>query len=196
MDTAVSLNVYDFSFSASSAAPVPAGQTANYTLTFTPLPSGTTFQAAVNNFSCSGLPALTSCSFGASQIPTGSGVATVAMTIKTTAPVALLRMPSRRNPSPLYAAFLPWSGMALVLTGIGARRKIGRKRAYALVLPLALAMMFVVAQSGCGGGSLTGGSQATPPVAQPGTIPSSYFVTVGATEGTLMRSTTATLTVQ
>jgi hypothetical protein len=192
IDTPVAFTVYDFTISASTSAPVSAGHTANSTLTFTPLPSGTTFQGAVSNFGCSGLPALSNCLFGASQISGGSGVTTVTLTISTTAPVASLRPPLKRHRgSPLYAALLPVSGIALAFAGINKLAQ--RKRAVACVLGFVLALLMTTLQSGCGGGLTGGGTQ---PVPQPGTIPNSYPVTVTASEGPLTRSTTVMLTVQ
>ncbi len=193
VDTPLQLMVYDFTISGSTSPPVPAGQTASYMLTFTPLPSGTTFQNAVGSFSCSNLPALTTCSFGTTQIASGSGATTVTLKISTTAPVASLREPLRdRRPSFIYAALWPlgvWFGL------VGIKKRSRRRRwSRAWVLGVVFLLLMAALPSGCGGG-LTGGGP-PPPAPQPGTTPGTYPVTINATEGPLTRSASVTLTVQ
>jgi hypothetical protein len=63
---------------------VLAGQSASYTFSAAPLGSGT-FGSAVN-FGCTGLPALTRCSFNPASIAAGSQTAAVTLTISTTGP--------------------------------------------------------------------------------------------------------------
>jgi len=200
IDTPVALHVYDFSITSSSIAPVSAGQTATYTLSFMPLPGGTIFPGVVNNFSCSGLPALSTCVFGTSQIPAGSGATNVTLMISTIAPIALLRPPSwNHSPSYLYAALLPVGGLLLAIAGPGARpkKKRGKKSRWAIAYILGFVLAALIMLPACGGGLVGGNSVGPPPpVAQPGTPLGTYPVTVTASEGPLTRPTTVTLTVQ
>jgi hypothetical protein len=81
---------------------------------------------------------------------------------------------------------------------VGINRRARKKRIGARILGVAFVLVLLAVMillPGCGGG-LTGGGTATQPVAQPGTLPSSYSVKVTASEGTLTRSTSAMLTVQ
>jgi hypothetical protein len=74
----------DFSINNTSGAQtVNAGATANYTLSATPVGAS----AFANNviYSCSGLPALSTCLFSPEQIAAGSGSTIVTLTLTTTA---------------------------------------------------------------------------------------------------------------
>jgi uncharacterized repeat protein (TIGR01451 family) len=153
---------------------VTAGQSVMEHIMLTPTPStGSTI-----TFSCSNLPALTTCSFAPTNVPPSTTPVDVVMTITTTAAVASLE-----HPRTFYAAWLPFSGLGLLgIMVIGARRK-NRK---ALAIFIAMALMVLMAMIGCGGSK---------PAPQPGTPPGTYTVTTTATSPNVTKSTTFTLVV-
>ncbi len=79
----------------STSATVLAGQSASYTFSAAPVGGGM-FSTAVN-FTCSGLPALTSCGFNPASIAAGAGTTTVMLTISTTGPNLGTGSQSRRG---------------------------------------------------------------------------------------------------
>jgi len=83
----MALAVQDFAFGPVTppAQTVGAGQSANYSLSVIPVGAG--FASAVS-LSCSGAPANSTCSFTPNPVTPGSGAATVAMTISTSATTA------------------------------------------------------------------------------------------------------------
>ena len=178
----LALTVYDFSITSDNAPPVNAGQTATYDLVFSPLPASTTFMQNVGGLACSGLPALSSCSFAPSQIASGSPAETVTLQISTTGPVARVRS------SPLFycALGLPVFGAIAVFPWV-------RRRNRTLICALALALMLTALQPACSSGLSGNGGGKNP---QPGTPPGSYMVTITALEGPLQHQATVTLTVQ
>ncbi len=175
----VTLHVADFTLGPSPASnTVKAGGTATHTITLTPAGSAANATAA---FACSGLPSLSSCSFLPATLTVGSSAATTTLSISTTAPIA-----SAPHRGPIFAFWLPLA--ALVVAGLGARRRKG------FLLPLLLVLFALLLLPACGGGGNGGGGR-------PGTPPGTYTVTItgsmssgGSTQGT--RTTTVTLTVQ
>lgn len=156
----------DFSVSASpSAATIKAGQTASFTLTVAPING----MNSPVTFSCSGLPAVSSCAFSpASVTPNGAPVSTT-LTITTTAPTST---------AALVTGLRPWTfawplGVVVVGFLLIGRDKAVAKRRFSLTGGMALALCMV----GCGGG----GSK--PPVTNIGTPPGAYSITVNATSG-------------
>ena len=159
-----------------NAQTVNAGQSAAYSLNFTP-EGPSTFPQTVT-YSCGQLPSLTTCSFQPSQIASGSGVTPVTLTISTTAAVASLDAPgSSRHQTLVFALCFPLVGLVLSLAGATPPRRKSTAGAAAL----GLVLLLTVLQSACGGG-LTGGGNSIAP-AQPGTAPGSYTVMITATEG-------------
>jgi len=180
------LQVIDFSLTPTiNKATISAGQTAKYT--FNVAGVGGTFDQPVS-FSCSGLPAQSTCSFSPSSATPGSAGATVTMSVITTA-----RFVALRRSSPLFFAMwlLPMAGMVLVFGRVGVARPM-RKRALLLVIPvITLVMMVGLVSCGGGGGSIT--NTAPPPN---GTIAGNYQITVVGTSGPDAHSTSVTLVVQ
>jgi len=142
----VSLTVSpDFSFNNTSGTQtVLAGQTAVYDLDFTPV-GAATFPNAIT-YSCSGLPALTSCSFAPPQISAGSGATTVTLSIATTGP----NLSQRRLLGGAQRLLLPFgiSALGLVLAGFGQEPRIRRKYQ---VVGLALLLLLTGILLACGG---------------------------------------------
>jgi hypothetical protein len=145
----------------SASATVTAGQSANYTFSAAPVGGGT-FSAAVS-FTCSGLPALATCTFGPASIEAGAGTTSVALAVRTTAP-------NLRNRAALRQAWTGGSGCAypfacLGLVGIFALGSRGKPRLYGwfLIIGLGLALMALsscgAVAGGGGGGTPTGTSQ-------------------------------------
>jgi hypothetical protein len=160
------------------AVTVTAGQSVIDHITITPNPATLT----ALNFTCSGLPAKSSCTFAPNPVLPGSAPTDVVMTITTTASTTS----ALERPRTLYAAWLGLTSMGLIgVVVIGASKK-GRKKAIILG---ALSLMVVLMAIGCGGHS-----QPTP-VTVPGTPAGTSTVTVtGSTTG-FTHSTTFTLTV-
>jgi hypothetical protein len=176
----------DFSLSATSASQtVSAGQTATYSLSVSPA-SGA-FTSAVS-LACSGLPALSTCTFSPSSVTPGGSAAAATMTISTTAPTVSFRQPPlRRSAAPLFALWFVAPGMLLSGAALGRRRRnmAGILLATLLVLLLSLCVS-------CGSHS-GGGGRVAP---QGGTPAGTYTVTVTGTSGSLQHTTTVTLVVQ
>jgi len=153
---------------------VTAGQSATDHITITPALATLT----ALTFTCSGLPAKTSCTFAPNQIPPGSTPTDVVMTITTTAST----ISALEHPRVLYADWLGFSSMGLMgLVVIGVRRK-NRKKSVALGVSLMLMLTIV----GCGGRST---------VTVPGTPLGTSTVTVTGATTSFTHSTTLTLTV-
>jgi hypothetical protein len=157
---------------------VTAGQSITEHISVTPNPSTST----ALTFSCSGLPAKSTCTFAPNPVPPGSTPTDVVMTITTTASTTA----ALRRPRTIYAAWLGFASMGLVgVVVIGASRK-GRRKAAILG---AFALMMVLLTLGCGGGSMH------TPVTVPGTPTGTSTVTVTGTTTGFTHSTTFTLTV-
>ncbi len=175
--TPVSVTFFDFAITASSnSQTVNAGNSAAYSLNFTP-EGPSTFQQTVT-YSCGSLPALTSCSFDPSQIASGSGVVPVTLTLSTVAPIAALHAPATGRRIVFFAIFFPIAGLVLSMAGAGG----GRTRRRTVTAAFAVVLLLTLLQSACGGGLTGGGGNGNP--AQPGTAPGSYTVMIRASEGT------------
>jgi hypothetical protein len=171
----------DFAITSSkSALAIPAaGASASTSLTVT----GQAGYNGIVNFSCSGLPANSSCSF--TPFTVGSGGNTT-MTIATAArQAAALQHPRSLD----WFTSIAGSSFAVVLiVGVPARRKrIGLSSAILLLVVLGSILSFV----GCGGAAAP--KQA--PTVTAGTPAGTFTVTVTASDGVLTHTTAVTLTV-
>jgi trimeric autotransporter adhesin len=158
-----------------SSITVTAGQSGQTTLTVTPVNG---FNQSVS-FSCTGLPALASCS-ATSVMPNGSDVQSI-LTITTSTGSANLRPnPTGSSRGPSYAILLSWlTGLGgLVSFGTWSLRRLRVSRLFPALIALCLWM------PACGG---TGGGGGKPVVST---------VNVTASSGSLHHATTITLTVQ
>src|SRR5438270_13179092 len=155
---------------------VTAGQSVTEHITLVPNPA----TGASIAFACSGLPALSSCTFAPSTVPAGSPQVDVVLTISTTAATAALA-----HSQLFYAAWLPFSGIGLFGIVVIATRRRSRKAAAGFAV---LALMLVIVLNGCGG-------HPTTTTTKPGTPAGTSVVTVTATSVTFTHSTTFSLTV-
>jgi hypothetical protein len=167
--TAVSLMVVDFTVASQSNLSVVRGQSVQTSLTVTPEPLAG-FTPTVT-FSCSGLPAESTCSFNPSSVsPIGAALATT-LTIQTTAPSAGLRASSFGHGSGLfYALLLP--GFLGILS-MKRQRILLHARFLALLATMTLSM---ICWTACGTLGLV-----PPPQQNQGTPAGAATVTVTAT---------------
>jgi hypothetical protein len=155
---------------------VTSGQSATEHIMLIPNP----VTGAPITFACSGLPALSSCTFAPSTVPAGSPQVDVVLTISTTAATAALA-----HSQMFYAAWLPFSGIGLFGIVVIATRRRSRKAAAGFSV---LALMLVILLNGCGG-------HPTTTTTKPGTPAGTSVVTVTATSVTFTHSTIFSLTV-
>jgi sugar lactone lactonase YvrE len=182
-----SFNVTDFSLTNTSGPQtVTAGGSAVYTIATTAvagtLPTPVTFAA-------SGLPTGAAATFSPSSVSAGSSTT---LTISTTSRTSATNLPSPFGPQTpgTPKSFPSWtmiSALALLLAGI-AFANFNRKLARRLVPAAALILLMISAGyiSGCASG---------PTVNPNGTPAGTFTITVTATSGTDVHTTTATLTV-
>ena len=173
---------------------VAAAGTGTTTVRVTPV-SGFNQQVS---FTCSGLPASSTCTFAPSTVtPSGATAATTTLTVTTNVSTAMLNRPVPIDRQRWTAD----SGtlLALLLLGLGGVVR-SRRNWRELLLGLALMTALSVSISGCGGGGGSsggagggggggGGGGSTTPAG-------TSTVTVNATAGTLKQTATFTLTVQ
>jgi hypothetical protein len=162
-----------------TSATVGAGQSASFLLAITPL---TGFNSSNPiSFSCSGLPALSNCSFTPATLTTTGHVVTTTVSIATTGPHTGTAT-SRPFGSGVFAAgwlliagliCLPFSGKCKRFSGL-----------ISLVCAMSLAILLLVA---CGGGSSGSGSRTTPA--------GTYAIVVTATAGAGSQSQNLSLVV-
>jgi len=179
-----------FALSASPPATLSPGQTANYTVTFTPQ-GGFSGTAQVTCEEPAGLTGSTCTASPASITLSGSSPVMVAVAVTTSAPsVAPLAQrtlpPQSRRPPGTPALWL--SALALLGIGLMSGSKRGRRLAWTLLAPLAL--LLLLSASCGGGGSSSGGG------GNPGTPTGTYNLTVTATSGSLTQTVGLTLHVQ
>jgi trimeric autotransporter adhesin len=186
--TSVTLTVQvpsDFTLGPASGSPtsqtISAGQTASFNLAFAPTGSFT----GTLNLSCSITPAVTpppTCNLSSSSVQiSGSGGASVAVAVGTTAPVTTSIVPQVFPPPTLPLA---WTLTLLASGWLFVRQRKRLPRLAAPVIVLALASL-----AGCGGGS-------SPAHTTPGTPPGTYAATITATSGNLSHSMPLTVVVQ
>jgi hypothetical protein len=129
------------------------------------------------------LPAGATCSFSNSSIAnlnTGprSETLEIATTVRVTTPASLFR-----HNGPIYALWLPLSGLALIGSGVS------RKRRLLLATIFAAALSGIVLESACSSSSST-------PSSTTGTPAGTYSITINATSGSAIRSTVVQLVVK
>jgi hypothetical protein len=172
----------DFAITSSkSALAIPAaGGSASTSLTVT----GQAGYNGIVNFSCSGLPANSNCSF---TPPTVAGGGNTTMTIATAArQAAALKHPRSLD---WFASNAESSFAVVLIVGVsaGPRKRIGLWSAILLLVVLGSILSFV----GCGGAAAP--KQA--PTVTIGTPAGTFTVTVTASDGVLTHTTAVTLTV-
>ncbi|MBZ5570071.1 MAG: hypothetical protein LAN64_19785 [Acidobacteriia bacterium] len=182
-----------------TTATVKAGSSATFNIAVAALGGFTgavSFDPAVGG-GCTGLPALTTCTFSPVSVAVGG---TSTLTIQTTAPsVSQLRPPAARHTAPFYALWLTMPGMAFGLIGVLSVPKSKRgKPGWASCIGLTLSIGLLLLISACGGGG--GGSTTPPPIPKPGTPAGNYTITVTGVSGSgataLTHFTQITLQVQ
>lgn len=176
--TALPAQSFDFKLSITPpSVTVPAGNSALYTLDVSP--STGTFPNNVT-YNCSGLPALTTCTFNPAQIAAGAGDSTITLTVATTAAVPAARL------TPALWLGLPLAGLFLLPI-----REIKSKRRFAGMC--ALIAFVAISNFSCSGGlqgNSTGGGSGSP-----GTPAGSYSVNVNVSTTSVSHSVQANLTV-
>lgn len=176
---AATVTVTDFTVAATpDNVTVTAGQSAGYTVTVSP--DGPSFAGTVA-LSCSGLPAGASCTFAPAEVTPGADAVTSMLTLSTAAVTS--------DAGPVFTGLRPhlpagrW-GLVVTLAALilaAVLRTAGRRPHPARVVAGVLVFLALAAVA-CGG--------------DPNGPPPSVTFTVTGTSGALIRSTTATVTVQ
>lgn len=190
--------VADFNVSATSlSATVPAGQTADFSLTLAPANGQLTLNGAVtfSISSTSPFPPEANATFSPANVPAGSAATNVMLAIATT---------PHTSASFLIVSFGEWpngpllvgAGLAigLIWFALGVLRGSARRLAPLLLILLLLAVVSGLASCGISGGS--GGSSAPQVNTGTGTPAGNYTITVDAMSGNTTVPTTVTLTVK
>jgi hypothetical protein len=180
-----SVNANDFTLSVSpNSQTVVNGKAASYTAQV--VPSGS-FPNSVS-IACSGLPTGTSCSLTPNSSITNltngspqSRTLVVNTTARVTTTVEL------EHQGPIYAVWLPVSGLAFLGLGVGGT--MSRRRRILLGLVVGMFVTMILAQAGCGSSDKT-------TTTTTGTPAGTYTFTVTATSSAFSRSQTAQLIVQ
>ena len=181
---AATATINDFGMGvAPASATVTAGAPASYTITLTPtgaIPGNVTLAVG------SGAPTGVTSSFSTSPIPSlANGPVSSVLTVNTTARVTTTVRLWHAG-GPLYAVWLPVSGLAFLGVGVGG--VMSRKRRLLLGLMLGGFLTLLLFQAGCG--------TSAPTTTTTGTPAGTYTLTVNATSGTATRTTTVQLVVQ
>ena len=177
--------VSDFTVGASPAeASVAAGHAAVYTVEVTP--QHASFDAPIA-LSCAGLPSGSSAAFSPASVTPGAGVASVTMTISTTARAGSTGGVAFGAGGPRLP-FLELLVLGAVLTTLlGLRLNLGRP--FRKLLAAAVLILLAICLSGCGAGGGTSTSKT-------GTPAGTYNLSVWAASGTLDAHASVTLVVQ
>jgi hypothetical protein len=178
--------VGDFTITAPGASVMAtAGGTAGYTINVSPASGASTFPAAVT-LSVGGLPTGATYTFTPASLAASASATNVTLTIQLPLTMAAAR-PSPGSPGKMASRLAPFALALLLLPFAGRMRKSGRRFSRVLsVLLLSIAGMAALAGlSGCSSNTGFYGQQQT-----------SYTLTVTATSGALLHSTTVALTVE
>ncbi len=171
------VNVVNFGISATTPAPINAGDIATILVTFTPLPpNGYGYNAVITpsqTTSPSMVTATTPTFLPLTVTLSGTGQGTTTLRIATVARPVIIGSLFRRGS--FYAAWLPIGGLSLVGLGIG----VGRKRRRWLVgAVLGLIAGIILLQPGCGT------SISNTPATAGGTLAGTYTITITGSAGT------------
>jgi len=170
--------VVDFEISASTPAPINAGDIATILVTFTPTPlKGYGYNAVITpsqTTSPSMVTATTPTFLPLTVTLSGTAPATTTLRIATVARPVITGSLFRRGS--FYAAWLPIGGLSLVGLGIGVRRK---RRRWLVGAVVCLIAGIILLQPGCGSSNTSN----TPPPAG-GTLAGTYIVTITGSAGT------------
>jgi hypothetical protein len=181
-----------FALSKSGDISLVPGATTGNTSTITVTPSGS-FTGTVS-LSCAIAPIAASdpatCSLSPASVSISGAAQTSTLSIGTTAATADLVYPKLGKGKGWLGAGSGALLALLVFFGIPARR-----RSWRAMLGILIAMAALGAMSSCGGGGSSGGGGGTTP-SNPGTTAGTYTVTVTGTSGSIMPTTTVTLSVQ
>jgi Bacterial Ig-like domain (group 3) len=146
--------IADFSLSpGSSQVTVTQGSSQTVAINLSPLNG---FTGAVSNFSCSGLPAETTCSFNPTTL-TGSGSTTLTITTTPLGQARQVRRAGNKSPGVRWMATAMFPLVGLCVFGIPAL-----KRRRGALTVLMMAALFILLPS-CGGGGGGGGGEGTTP---------------------------------
>ncbi len=169
---------FDFGGQALPAKTVTAGGSVTQKITIRPSPAP---WDSVVTFACSGLPALTTCTFNPASVLPGDSNATTTLTVATTGPSAAVMGRSGRS---LFTTWLGFGGLGLLVGASGGRR---RRRGAHIFLVVLLCGILSLTLLHCGGSSI--------PVAPGGTPTGTYTITVTATSAGVSHPVSFYLTV-
>jgi len=172
------VHVVDFEISASTPAPINAGDIVTILVTFTPTPlQGYGYNAVITpsqTTSPSMVTATTPSFLPLTVTLSGTASATTTLTIATVPRPVITGGLFRRGS--FYAVWLPIGGLSLVGLGIGVRRK---RRRWLVGAVLCLMAGIILLQPGCGSKNTSN----TPPTSG-GTLAGTYIVTITGSAGT------------
>ena len=185
--TATPVTVNSFTVSALPVTPiVVAGQPASYQITLTP---NKTYTANISLSCSSGLPGGTpapACTFSTTPVTlVGSSASTVTLTVSTTERTTTT-VQARPPLGPIYAVWLPVTGLAFLGLGLGKRARGTGRILGGLGLLVLLTLLLL--QPACGGSSSSTTTTGTPA--------GTYTVVITATSGTFSQTTPISLIVQ
>ena len=184
----------DFALSAAPAsASVPAGRSASFTVSVTPIGS---FQGTVA-LACSGQPATATCTISPSQLTVdGTDPATATLTVMTVARTSGLPVVPRRFMPRIELPMLQFMCLTILVLICWFRCRPRWKLAVgtALLVPIALMCTSCNGGAAASANSVPASSAPTNPVPQ-GTAQGTYPITVTGTSGSTTHMTTITLTV-
>jgi hypothetical protein len=176
--TATPSQTFDFTMGITpGSASEPAGQPAIFSLDVSP--TGGSFPGNVS-FSCSKLPALTTCGFNPPQVGSGSENSAVSFTLSTTAAIPA----SRTSILTIAFSLFPLAGLIVVQQ----RMLRGEIRRHGRVVLLAILAMSALS---CGGGLQGNGGGS----GSPGTPAGTYAITVTATCKSVVHTAQLSLTI-
>jgi hypothetical protein len=159
----------DFTISPSpQSATIKAGQSAAFNITINPVGD----LSSTVGFSCSGLPAASTCSFSPVSLTPGINPVSTTLTVTTTAPSSAVPV-IWRSPHPLFWLFAFASCLSLIYLALVFRKEAFQKEAFGneplrkaarrLVLAWsAIAVIFLLGSCGGGNTTVTGGTNGTP----------------------------------
>jgi hypothetical protein len=198
----VAYTILNYSLSPNpAAAQVTAGQTASYTIVATINAAAGVPAFPPVSLACSGLPALSTCSFSPTSVTFGTNKVMATFSIATTATTTTTTSASLAAPQS-GAGMLdrPLLGFLPVVMGVAGLAAAGRKSKRRKLLRCALVMLLfgiAIFTFGCRGmvGS-TGPIITAHTITTPGTPAGTYAVTVTGTAGQIQQSTNVNLTVR